>query len=812
VAVFIQDVRNAARMLWKSPGFTGVVVLTLALGIGANTTIFTWVNSALLNPVPGAARPGELVSVMRGERSLSPTPPFSTADYMDLRNGNRSFSGLLAFHHEAVGLTGMGKPQRVWGTLVSANFFDVLGVRPILGRGFLAAEEQKPEGAPVVVLNYALWQSRFGGDRSIVGKTIHIDQHPFTVVGVAPREFQGSMPGLRSDLWIPLVMDPVITGWSRFYHRGTTWLNVFGRLKPGVTERQAQEELDLRMQQIVAEYPNLHKGPNEITLDPLWRSPFGANSYLHTFLPMLMALSGLVLLLACANVANLLLVRSMVRRREFAIRLSIGASRWRLARQLFIESLLLSLTGGCIAVLLTTWTADSIVSFVPPTDLPLTNNNHIDHTVLLVTFVISILTGAIFGTLPALRSSQLAPVTVLKEEAGSISGGLHKSRLASALVVAQIALSLFLLISAGLFIRSFESAQQIDPGFDPNHVLLMSYDLKAAGYSEANGIEFDRQLLAKIATMRGIDSVTLADWVPLGFGANTTTVDFEGYVPRPHESMETTLARVGPNYFGTMRIPLAVGRVFTLQDNEKSQRVAIVNQTLADRYWPGQDAIGKRLDADGEKFTVVGVARNGKYHMLNEAPHPAVYVPLFQDYYHDIILQARVSGDPQALASAVEKTIHQLSADLPVYEVTTLKSRVQISTLFERIAGTFVGAFGFLALVLAAVGIYGVVAHSTRQRTHEIGIRLAVGAQRRDVLRLVLGQGLLLTLTGLGVGLALSLAATRFLRNELFVVTATDPFTFASVALLLCVVALVACYIPAYRAMKVDPMVALRYE
>jgi predicted permease len=810
--VFLQDMRYAIRMLTKNPGFTAVVVLTLALGIGANSTIFTWVNSALLNPVPGAARPKEIVSVMRGERSLSPTPPFSTADYRDLRDRNRSFSGLLAFHNESMGLTGIGKPQRVWGTLVSANFFDVLGVRPLLGRGFLAPEEQKPEGAPVVVLNYGLWKTRFGGDRSIVGETIHINQHPYTVVGVVPREFQGCMPGLRSDLWIPLVMDPVITGWHRYYERGVTWLNVFGRLKPGVTERQAQEELDLLMQRVVADYPNLHKGPNEITLDPLWRSPFGANSYLHTFLPILMSLSGIVLLLACANVANLLLVRLMVRRRELAIRLSMGASRWRLARQLLIESLLLALTGGGIAILLTAWTADTIEDFIPPTGLPLIHNNRIDHTMLLATSVISILTGVIFSTLPALRSSKLAPVTVLKEEAGSVSGGLHKSRLASALVVAQIALSLFLLISAGLFIRSFESAQRIDPGFDPDHVLLTSYDLKAAGYSEANGIEFDRQLLAKLKAVPAVESVTLTDWVPLGFDSSTTTIDCEGYVPRPHESMETTTARVGPNYLGTMRIPLVAGRDFTLQDNEKSQRVAIVNQALVDRYWPGQDAIGKRLEAHGQTFTVVGVARTGKYHMLNETPHPAVYLSSFQDYYHDTILQARVSGDPEALASTVERTIHQLNADMPMFDMTTLKSRVQISTLFERIAGIFVGTFGMVALVLAAVGIYGVVSHSTRQRTHEIGIRMALGAQRDDILRLVVGQGLVLSLMGSGFGFALSLAVTRFLRNELFVVTATDPLTFGGVTLLLCVVALAACYIPARRAMKVDPMVALRYE
>jgi len=711
-----------------------------------------------------------------------------------------------------MGLTGAGKPQRVWGTLVSANFFGVLGARPVLGRGFLPVEEQKPEGSPVAVLSYGLWQTRFGGNTSVIGKTIHINQHPLTIVGVTAWNFQGAMPGLRSDLYIPLVMDPVISGWHRLYNRDTPWLNVFGRLKSGVTRRQAQEEMNLLMQQIVEQYPDSHRGPNEITLDPLWRSPFGANSYLHTFLPMLLAIAGVVLLLACANVANLLLVRSVARRREIAIRLSMGASRWRLVRQLLVEGVLLALTGCGIAMLLTLWTAASLASFIPPTSIPIATHVSGGRTVLLATLVISVLTGIVFGILPALRASSLAPAAVLKEEVGSVSGGLHKSRLSSALVVAQISLSLFLLVCAGLFIRSFQEAQRFDPGFDRNHVLLASYDLKAAGYSEAQGIEFDQQLLAKLEALPRIESVTLTDWVPLRFDTRTTTVDFGGYVSQSHESTETAQADIGPSYFRTMRIPLVAGREFTFQDTEQSQHVAIVNQALVDRYWPGQDALGKRLQAHGRWFTVVGVARNSKYHFLNESPQPAVYLPLFQDYYHDTIIQARVAGDPAAFAPAVEKTVHQLNPDLPVFEVTTLESQTQIASTFGRIAGAFVGAFGLLALVLAAVGIYGVVAYSTRQRTHEIGIRMALGAERRNVFRMVLRQGLRLTLIGLALGLVLSLVLTRFLRSELFGVTATDALTYGGVAILLSFVALLACYIPARRAANVEPMAALRYE
>jgi predicted permease len=534
---------------------------------------------------------------------------------------------------------------------------------------------------------------------------------------------------------------------------------------------------------------------------------------MYKTLPMLLALAAVLLLLACANVANLLLVRSVTRRREIALRLSMGASRWRLVRQLLVESLLLALLGGGVAMLLTTWTAGTFGAFFPPTaNLPLTINGHTDRGVLLATLLISIVTAALFGVLPALRTSSLAPITVLKEEAGSMSGGIHKSRLSRALVVVQLSLSLLLLICAGLFIRSLKNAQRLDPGFDPNHVLLASYELGPAGYSEAQGIAFHRQLLSKLEALPGVESVTLADFSPLSFTIHTDYAHPDGYVPQPHESMEINRAVVGPNYFRTMRTPLLAGRDFTEQDSEKSQPVAIVNREFADRYWPGQDAVGKRISVYGQWFTVVGVARNGKYRRLVYAPEPVIFLPLFQDYYGLVIIHARVSGEPQAYAAAVERTVHELNADLPVFGVTTLKSSMRLGSIFERVAGTFAGAFGIVALILAAVGIYGVIAYTTRQRTHEIAIRMALGARRAGVFWLVLGQGLLLTLTGLAAGIAVSLALTRYLNSVLFGVTATDLLTYAAVALLLCLVSLVACYIPARRATKVDPMVALRYE
>jgi predicted permease len=811
---FWQDVRYSLRMIAKAPGFAAIAILTLALGIGANTTIFSWINSALLNPVPGLASPSEVVSLTLSKPGDNPFP-LTYPDVEAMRDGQQSFTGIAACNFAAMSLTGKGKPERLWGMVASANYFDVLGVRPILGRGFLPVEDEKPGGAPVAVISYRLWQTHFGANPDIVGQAIEINQHPYTIVGVTPAVFQGSQTGVRTEIWVPIMMEEQLTpGGDLLHDHHYFWLLVFGRLKPGVSLEQAQQEMTVRLKREAKNYPEEHKGHDSVTVYPLWRNPFGLNQFFSTLLPMLMSIAGLVLLLACANVANLMLVRSLGRRREIAIRMSLGASRWRLVRQLLVESLALALAGGGVALLITFWTAGTIMKFLPAGDLPLALSIRADRTVLLATLVISVLTGVIFGILPALRSSSVAPVAVLKEDTGSASGGLRKARLASGLVVAQISLSLLLLICAGLFIRSFMSAQQINPGFNPHNVLIASYDLFTAGYSEASGAEFDRQLVAKLEALPGIQSVALSSRVPLGFGGGSTAVKPEGYVSQANESMETQVAIVSPNYLHTMQIPMIKGRAFTLQDTKSSQRVVIVSESFVDRYWPNQEAIGKQLNSDltHEWFTVVGVARNSKVNGLNEKPTPFLYLPLYQVYRATMIVNARTTGDPLAFGKTVEKTIHELNADLVVFDVTSLELREQFASFGQRVAGTFVGAFGLLALVLAAVGIYGVTAYTTRQRTHEIGIRMTLGASKEDILRLVIGHGLRLTLVGVGLGLAASFALTRFLGSMLLGVTSTDALTFSSVAVLLCVVALFACFIPARRAMRVDPMVALRYE
>jgi putative ABC transport system permease protein len=814
LGTILQDLRYAFRMLLKSPSYTIIAVVTLALGIGANTTIFSWIDSTLLNPVPGMATPSQVVAL-----SLSKTAqagfPFSYPDYVAMRDGQQSFSGITVFNMLPVSLTGNGRPERVWGMVATANYFTVLGVRPVLGRRFLPVEDEKPDGSPVVVISYRLWQTHFGADPLVVGRTMNINRHPYTIVGVAPAIFQGSETGLRCDLWLPMMMQSQVMPQGDLLHdHHYFWLSALGRLKPGIAPQQAQEEMTIRIRRVAKDYPQEQKGHDTVTVFPLWRAPFSANAFFSLLLPMLMAIAGVVLLLACANMANLMLVRSTARRREFAIRMSLGASRWRLVRQLLVESLMLALAGGAVALLITFWTAGTLAKFIPRMDFPVALNFHVDRGVLFATIVISLLTGLLFGILPAMRASGEAPVSVLKEESASSTGGRGKARLASGLVVAQVSLSLLLLICAGLFIRSFVSAQEINPGFNPRGVLLTSFDLFQAGYTPETGVEFDRQLVARLEALPGVESVALSNRVPLSLGGPSTSVNPEGYVEQPNESMEVQVGIVTPNFLKTLQNPLVSGRDFTDEDTRNSQRVAMVNQYFASRYWPNQQALGKRVHSDltNEWFTVVGVVKNSKVNSLSEAPTPFIYLPLYQVYNASMLICARTAGNPMLLSAAVDRTIHELNANLVLYDVTTLQNRVELGSFVQRLAGTFVGAFGLLALVLAAVGIYGVTSYKTRQRSHEIGIRMALGASRADVLRLVLLQGLTLTLIGVGLGILAAFSLTRFLSSQLLGVTSTDALTFFSVAILLCAVTLAACYVPARRATRIDPMAALRHE
>jgi predicted permease len=808
----LADTRYAVRQLRRAPGFAITAVLTLALGIAANSTILSWISATLFNPIPAAKNIDRMLTIQRGERSEHPTPPFSYADFADLRDSAKSFSGLIGYHDDFISITGGARPERIYGALASADFFEVLGVQPYLGRTLISSRANERAGLPIAVISYDLWQKRFGADPGVIGKSIQLNLHPYTIVGVAPPSFRGCKSGLRADIFLPLGADRQVWSDNRIERRGVAWINVLGVLRPGVDAHQADQELNVLMQRIVAQYPQDHRGANQISTDPLWRSPFGANVYMAGTLPILLALAAVLLLLACANVANLLLVRSVARRREFAIRLSMGAGRWTLVRQLMLENLILAAAGGALALTITVWTSQTLGSFLSSASLPLVITGQIDRSVLVSTILVSLLTAVISGAVPAFRATQISPGAILKDEALSMSGGLHKSRLTSALVIAQVAFSLVLLTCAGLFVRSLQKAREADPGFDPNQLLLVTFDLQPMGYNDQTGHQFQWQVLEKVRQLPGVQSATMADFAPLTFTIHSDGVFPEGYVPRVHEDTETDRGDVATDYLATLKTPLLAGRDFTDADNTSADRVAIVNQAFVDHYWPGQSAIGKRVQFAGRWRTVVGIAANGKYRRLVYDPTPLILTPLAQRYQNEVILQVRTRGEPLAMAAAVESAIRSINADIPLYNVTTLKENMQLGSVFERLAVAFAGSFGILALLLAAVGIYGVISYTTRQRTHEIGIRIALGAGKGHILISVLRHGMLLTACGVSAGVAASLILTRFLRAVLFGVGTTDLATFATVAATLCVVSILACYLPAHRAAAVDPVQALHTE
>ncbi len=812
MGILRQDLKYAIRMLMKHPGFTLIAVLSLALGIGANTTVFSWVSAILLEPLPGTSDAGRLVVPEfqgRNDSNISLSYP----DYVDYRDRNSVFSGIIVHDIEALSLGYDDQAERIWAEVVSGNYFDVLGVRPGPGRAFLPEEDTTPGTHPVVVLSHGLWQRRFGGDPETVGRIVQLNKHPFTVIGVAPEGFQGTEVALSLDAWLPMMMHEVMkSGGSRLKERGEHWLDGLARLKPDVTLAQAQAEMRTLAQHLNQEYPDTNDGI-DVTLHPLWRSPQGATRVLGPVLFILMAVAGIVLMIACANVANLLLVRASGRQREIAIRLSLGAGRVRLIRQLLTESLLLALMGGSLAVVMALWTSDALRLFVPRTHFPVSLNVGVDGRVLWFTLLVSLLTGVLFGLVPALQASRPDLVRSLKQESTTTTGGRRKGRLRNILVVSQVSLSLVLLIAAGLFLRSLQRAQTMDPGFNPRNVLLASIDLFPNGYEAEEGRQLFDQIRERVGALPGVQAVSFARHTPLGLGGGSSaSFTVEGYAPAEGETPFTFYNMVGPDYFHTMEIPLAHGREFTPQDRSGAAGVLMVNETLAERYWPGEDPIGKRIAFGGDPLSIIGVARDSKYHNLDDAGVPFVYFPVMQFFRPDMTIHVRTAGDPESFAGAVRHEIAALDPTLPVFAVMPLESSIEAASVQQRIAGSLLGVLGFLALVLAAIGLYGVLSYAAGQRTHEIGIRMALGAQRRDALKLILGQGMMLVIVGLVCGLGISFAVTRLLSSVLYGVSATDPLIFSGVVLLLGLVALGACYIPARRAARVDPLVALRYE
>ncbi len=808
----LQDLRFSFRRSLKSPGFTFVALLSLALGIGANTAIFSLVNTVLLRPLP-ATHPEQLVAVYGTLHEGADDTLVSYLNYKDYRDRNDVFTDVLAYRFAPMSLSHNGNNERIWGYVVSGNYFDELGVKPALGRTFAPEEDRTPNANPVAVMSYGCWQKRFGGDSSIIGKTVLINSHPFTVIGVAPKDFNGTEVAYAPELYAPFMMAEQIEPHNGYLNeRSSDNLFVIGRLKEGITRPQAEAALQGLTLQLTGEYPSENAGRGVKLLSPGLFIPSIRNMII-AFSGVLMGVVGLLLLIACVNLANLLLTRATERRKEIAIRLALGASRARLVRQLLTESVLLSVTGGALGLLLALWITDLVAGIKLPTDIALMFDLRLDWRVMAFTFLISLVTGVLFGLLPALQSSDPNLVSSLKNE--SALGGFRRSRLRNALVVAQVALSLVLLISAGLIVRSLQRAQSINPGFNPQNAVAVSFDVGLQGYDEAKGRAFQKSALERVGALNGVQSAALVNSLPLGLNFSYTTVYLEGQPFTGSSNLPMVVPfGVSPNYFQTMNINLR-GRDFTERDKEKESRVAIVSETFVRRFLAGQDPIGKRFNFDGPTapyWEIIGIAADGKYNSLGEDPQPAVYRPLLRNYDTTTTLVARANANPQTVINAIRHEINGLDANLPLYDVKTLNEHMNVPLFPARMAALVLGSFGVLALVLAAFGVYGVMSYAVSQRTKEIGIRMALGARPRDVLQLVVGQGMWLSLIGMVIGLLAAFGLTRAMSSLLYGVSATDPLTFIGVSMLLASVALVACFVPAHRATKVDPMVALRYE
>jgi len=808
-----QDLRFGARMLLKQRGFTLIAVLTLALGIGANTAIFSLVNTILLRPLP-VREPNRLVSVFPTILRTHEPQAFSYPNYVDVRDRNDVLTDFAAFTFVGVSLSRNGNNEIVYGYAASGNYFELLGVQAALGRVFTKDDDRTPGAHPVAVLSYASWQKRFGADPGIVGQTILLNNQRYTIIGVAPPRFHGTEVIFAPELWAPMMMlGQVKPGSKELEQRNISSSYGLGRLKPGVTMAQAEQSLTNLMAQLGREYPDSNEGKGIMLTPPGLVFPTVRTPFIG-FAGVLMLTVALVLLIACTNLAGLLLARATRRRKEIAIRLSLGASRAQLVRQLLTESLLLALAGGVVGVLLAVWLIDLVIAFKPPLSLPLLLDLQLDWRVLGFTVVLAALTGALFGLLPALQATKPELVPALKD--ASALGGYRRSRLRSTLVVAQVALSLVLLIAAGLVVRSLQHVQVMSPGFNPENVVSLTMVLSLQGYDEAKAKQFQQQIIERVSNLPGIKAAAITSRLPLSLANSDSYIFIEGAPPaRGAQAPYALYSSVTPGYFQTMEIPLIAGRVFTERDREGTTKIVIINETFARRFWPGQDAIGKRFRysrADGPLVEVAGAVKDGKYFSLGEEPKPFFYFPLLQDYEEPTTLIARTTNNPNAALATIRGEVFKLDPTMPFTEVKTMTEHLSLSLFPLRIGASVVGSFGLLALLLAAIGIYGVMAFAVSQRTREIGIRMALGAQGRDVLRLILKQGVLLLLVGLGLGLAGALLLTRLMTSVLYGVSATDVVTFASVTALLGLVALVACWLPARRATQVDPMIALRCE
>lgn len=819
-----QDIRYGARVLVKNPGVTLIAVISLALGIGANTTIFTVVNAVLLHPLP-VRDISRLVEIDTIDTKTHVTQANSTKLGMsypncrDYARENQVLDGVVCLTANPLTLSGRAEPIQINGQLVSANYFDVLGVQPAAGRLFLPDEDTKPSGNNVAVLSYSLWANKFGSDPNLIGKTLTLNAMSYTVIGVAPRGFKGTFTFFPAEeIWVPISMYPqVLAGFFRdnFNDRRFLAAGVIARLKPGVSVGAAEASLKTLASHLESEYPKDNAG-RSVALTPLAEAAVGANAYGQFTLAggLMMGVVGLVLLIACVNLANLLLAQAARREKEMSLRAALGASRTRMLRQLMTESMLLAVAGGAAGLAIAYWGRMALWSFRPPfveqSGIDLT----LDARVLLFTLGISVLTGLLFGMAPAIKASRTDLVETLKVGGRGNTVGWRSNPLRSVLVVSEIALAMVALIGAGLFVRSMQNAQQTNLGFESQKLFAMAFDLGALHYDEGRGQQFFREAIARANTLPGVAAVTVASNPPLGGGLGRTVFPEGESETTGYRGTLTTLDDVAPNFFETLHIPFVAGRAFNDSDRATTTWVAVVNEAMAKHFWPNESALGKRFHFFGEDHLreIVGIVGNTVVNNIGEEPQPLVYLPLTQDYSPAATIQVRTLAQPETAISTVRAQVQSLAPSMAITNVQTIEQTVSQGLWAPRMGAALLALFGGLALVLAAVGVYGVLSYSVNQQTHEIGIRLALGAQPGSVLRLVVGQGLKLAGVGLLLGLIGAFAAMRLLSSLLFGVSTHDPLTFAGVSLALVGVAVLACYIPAKRATRVDPIIALRYE
>jgi predicted permease len=810
----VHDLRYGLRTLLGNPGFTATAVITLALGIAANIAVFGWIDAMLVRPIPGASDPGRLTAVEwvvpdGGDGGLS------LPDLRDFQKNVTMLDGLAGAHFTPFSVGPAESAQHVWGQVVTANFFHVLGVRAAVGRLFLPEEDVDSKGAfPLAVISDRLWRGRFRGDPGVIGKPIEVNGRFLTLIGVTPPEFRGTITGLTLDIWTPhsLVVEMgAVSNWPAA-DRQCKHLHGFARLKPGVTLAQAQSQLTSEGGRIAAAFPRTHGGFRALIV-PLWKAHTGAQAMLLEPLAILMAVCFVVLGIACANVANLLLARSVSRQKEFSIRLAMGVSRGRLIRQVLTEALILAGAGAVAGVSLALWMGPLLGYLLPQTELPITINEGLSLRAYLFAILTCLFAAGVSGVVPALFAARTDLNGTLKEGGRSGRGGARSHRARAALVISEVALASLAVIGAGLFLRSFQNVRSVDPGFDQRNVLVARFYLAPAGYSAAQEKQFCRRLAERLEAAPGVESVAYADWAPLAFGNGPWEgVKVDGYVTDHASDIKVGRGVVGPGYLSLLRIPLRDGRDFTARDDEKSERVVIVNETFARRFFPERNPLGRKVRISNRDFHVIGVAKDSKYTSPAEPPQPHFYTAHQQTFLTgwNTFLFIRTASDPAGYVTTLRREVMAIDPKALRFHAMPLADFTQASLYTHKVAASLLTGLGTLSLMLAALGLYSVLAYAVNERTHEIGIRIAMGAQSGDVLRLIVGKGLGLTLAGLAVGVGCALAAARLVAAMLVNVGAADPLTFAGAALFLTVVALVACYFPARRAMKVDPMVALR--